>query len=143
MRITTRRAAVWEAGLAESDVTISPIGYAAGCYRIGSGCAVVLHQQAIPFSAWLVWRFLEIPLDPSHTPLVGASIITIAKWAQAHRAGARAGAMNGRGRPQIAIDATSPGMTRWQRDSLASASAVARGDWPVAGRSRDRHAGTC
>ena len=81
----------------------------------------------------------EIPLDPSHTPLVSASIITTHKWAQAHPEQARAvvkattDAMNAiAADPQIAIDATKP----WDdslasEDSLASANAVLAATVPL------------
>ena len=81
----------------------------------------------------------EIPLDPSHTPLVSASIITTHKWARAHPEQARAvvkattDAMNAiAADPQIAIDATKP----WDdslasEDSLAAANAVLAATVPL------------
>ena len=81
-----------EAGLAESDVTISPIGYTQqAAIASGQVDAVVgfTNNDAVQMRlAGLEIR--EIPLDPSHTPLVSASIITTHKWAQVHPEQARA-----------------------------------------------------
>lgn len=135
------RSAMQEAGLAESDVTISPIGYTQqAAIASGQVDAVVgfTNNDAVQMRlAGLEIR--EIPLDPSHTPLVSASIITTHKWAQAHPEQARAvvkattDAMNAiAADPQIAIDATKP----WDdslasEDSLASANAVLAATVPL------------
>ena len=122
-------------------MTISPIGYTQqAAIASGQVDAVVgfTNNDAVQMRlAGLEIR--EIPLDPSHTLLVSASIITTHKWAQAHPEQARAvvkattDAMNAiAADPQIAIDATKP----WDdslasEDSLASANAVLAATVPL------------
>ena len=134
------RSAMQSAGLAESDVTISPIGYTQqAAIASGQVDAVVgfTNNDAVQMRlAGLEIR--EIPLDPS-TPLVSASIITTHTWAQEHPEQARAvvkattDAMNViAANPQIAIDATK----KWDdslvsEDSLAAANAVLAATVPL------------
>ena len=77
------RAALQEAGLAESDVTISPIGYTQqAALASGQVDAVVGFTNNDSVQMRLAGLDIrEISLDPSSTPLVSASIITTHKWA--------------------------------------------------------------
>ncbi len=135
------RSAMQEAGLAESDVTISPIGYTQqAAIASGQVDAVVgfTNNDAVQMRlAGLEIR--EIPLDDGSTPLVAASIITTREWAQAHPDAARAvvsattEAMNAiAADPQVAIDATAKwDTTLSDENSLAAANAVLAATVPL------------
>ena len=135
------RAALQEAGLAESDVTISPIGYTQqAALASGQVDAVVGFTNNDSVQMRLAGLDIrEISLDPSSTPLVSASIITTHKWAQEHPEQARAvvsattQAMNAiAADPQIAIDATKPWDTSLTDEAtLTSARAVLTATVPL------------
>ena len=135
------RAALQEAGLAESDVTISPIGYTQqAALASGQVDAVVGFTNNDSVQMRLAGLDIrEISLDPSSTPLVSASIITTHKWAQEHPEQALAvvsattQAMNAiAADPQIAIDATKPWDTSLTDEAtLASARAVLTATVPL------------
>lgn len=134
------RAAMRSAGLAESDVTIMPIGYTQqAAIASGQVDAVVgfTNNDAVQMRLAGI-DIREIPLDPS-TPLVSASIVTTHKWAQANPERARAvvaattGAMNAiAADPQVAIDATKPwDSTLNEESTLAAANAVLAATVPL------------
>ena len=135
------RAAMQEAGLSESDVTISPIGYTQqAALASGQVDAVVgfTNNDAVQMRlAGLEIR--EITLNPTSTPLVSASFITTHKWAQEHPDQARAvvaattKAMNDiAADPQIAIEATKPWDTSLTDEStLSAANAVLTATVPL------------
>ena len=135
------RAALQEAGLAESEVTISPIGYTQqAALASGQVDAVVGFTNNDSVQMRLAGLDIrEISLDPSSTPLVSASIITTHKWAQEHPEQARAvvsattQAMNAiAADPQIAIDATKPWDTSLTDEAtLTSARAVLTATVPL------------
>ena len=135
------RAALQEAGLAESNVTISPIGYTQqAALASGQVDAVVGFTNNDSVQMRLAGLDIrEISLDPSSTPLVSASIITTHKWAQEHPEQARAvvsattQAMNAiAADPQIAIDATKPWDTSLTDEAtLTSARAVLTATVPL------------
>ena len=135
------RAALQEAGLAESDVTISPIGYTQqAALASGQVDAVVgfTNNDAVQMRlAGLQIR--EITLNPTSTPLVSASFITTHKWAQEHQEQARAvvaattKAMNDiASAPQIALDATKQWDTSLTDEAtLSAANAVLAATVPL------------
>ena len=135
------RAAMQEAGLSESDVTISPIGYTQqAALASGQVDAVVgfTNNDAVQMRlAGLQIR--EITLNPTSTPLVSASFITTHKWAQEHPEQARAvvaattKAMNDiAAAPQIALDATKQWDTSLTDEAtLSAANAVLAATVPL------------
>ena len=135
------RAAMQEAGLSESDVTISPIGYTQqAALASGQIDAVVgfTNNDAVQMRlAGLQIR--EITLNPTSTPLVSASFITTHKWAQEHPEQARAvvaattKAMNDiAAAPQIALDATKQWDTSLTDEAtLSAANAVLAATVPL------------
>ena len=135
------RSAMQEAGLAESDVTISPIGYTQqAALAAGQVDAVVgfTNNDAVQMRlSGLDIR--EIPLDDGSTPLVAASIVTTREWAQAHPQQARAvvsataSAMNAIAEnPQVALDATAQwDTTLTDETSLGAANAVLAATVPL------------
>ena len=131
------RAAMQEAGLSESDVTISPIGYTQqAALASGQVDAVVgfTNNDAVQMRlAGLQIR--EITLNPTSS----ASFITTHKWAQEHPEQARAvvaattKAMNDiAAAPQIALDATKQWDTSLTDEAtLSAANAVLAATVPL------------
>ena len=135
------RAAMQEAGLSESDVTISPIGYtqqaALASGQVDAGVGFTNNDAVQMRLAGLQIR--EITLNPTSTPLVSASFITTHKWAHEHPEQARAvvaattKAMNDiAAAPQIALDATKQWDTSLTDEAtLSAANAVLAATVPL------------
>ena len=128
------RAAMQEAGLSESDVTISPIGYTQQA-ALASGQV----DAVVGFTNNDAVQIREITLNPTSTPLVSASFITTHKWAHEHPEQARAvvaattKAMNDiAAAPQIALDATKQWDTSLTDEAtLSAANAVLAATVPL------------